>query len=35
MGGAWSDGILLRLGQAIEDGLNATLTPTFTPPEAG
>jgi amidase len=35
MGAAWSDGTLLRLGQAIEDGLNATLTPAFTPPDAG
>lgn len=35
MGGAWNDGVLLRLGQAIENGLDAALTPAFTAPDAG
>jgi amidase len=35
MGGAYSEGALLRLGQAIESALGAGLTPAFTPPRSG
>jgi amidase len=35
MGGAFSEGTLLRLGQAIESALGAGMTPAFRPPGSG